>query len=402
MLSYAALPVAGFSGAAAAIAGTALVFGIGHGGTTTVREVLTPANASPTAFSRRSSLSINTIYHHASPGVVQVTTTKTVAVPSDPFGNLFGFGFPDQQSQRQTEQALGSGFVISKAGDIVTNYHVVAGASTVYVSFSDNERMRATVVGKDPSTDIAVLKVSAKSRALTPLTFANSDQVQVGDAVVAIGNPFGLDRSVTAGIVSALQRPITAPNGFTIDHVIQTDAALNHGNSGGPLLNTQGQVIGVNSQISTGDTGGQGNVGIGFAVPSNTVKNVVAQIIRTGKVEHAFLGVTTKAVTPTVAQIFRLGSRHGLLVTYVRPASGAAQGKLHAGTTPVTVAGETYYLGGDLLVSADGRTLSSTDDLRDVIAGKKPGDKVNLVLFRNTKEMNETVKLGRQPTSPQG
>ena len=152
--------------------------------------------------------------------------------------------------------------------------------------------------------------------------------MQVGDAVVAIGNPFGLDRTVTAGIVSALQRPITAPNGYTIDHVIQTDAALNHGNSGGPLLNAQGQVIGVNSQISTGDTGQQGNVGIGFAIPIDTVTNVVSQIIQSGRAQHAFLGISAVAVTPRVAQLFRLPVRHGLLLKSVEPGSAAGKAEL--------------------------------------------------------------------------
>src|SRR5262245_20185093 len=267
-VAAAAMGTAAVSGAALAVGGTAYFFGIGRGSTTIIREALPASAQSPASFAPQSGQTINGIYRAAAPGVVQVSTTTTVTQQVDPFGGFFGF--PDQQAQ-QIEHALGSGFVIDKAGHIVTNYHVVAGATAVSVSFSDNESMRARIVGRDPSTDIAVLQVAAKSRALTPLTFANSDRIQVGDPVVAIGNPFGLDRSVTAGIVSALQRPITAPNGFTIDHVIQTDAALNHGNSGGPLLDAHGQVVGVNSQISTGDTGGEGNVGIGFAIPSNTV-----------------------------------------------------------------------------------------------------------------------------------
>jgi S1-C subfamily serine protease len=399
-VDYASLPAAAFGGAAAAIGGAALLFGIGNGGTTIVREVVTaPPGASPAAFSRTDHLSINAIYRAAAPGVVQVTTTKEVAQPSDPFGTVFGF---PEQPRTQTERALGSGFVIDKVGHVITNYHVVEGATDVFVSFSDNESMRARVIGKDESTDLAVLQVDARSRALAPLQFADSDGVQVGDAVVAIGNPFGLDRSVTSGIVSALQRPITAPNGFTIDHVIQTDAALNHGNSGGPLLDTDGRVIGVNSQISTGDTGDEGNVGIGFAIPSNMVKDVAAQIIASGKVEHAFLGIRTKAVTPDVARVFRLASDHGLLVSLVEPDSGAATSGLEAGTTQVIVAGETYVLGGDLLVAADAHPLRTTDDLRDVLAGKKPGDDVTLTLYRATKKRQVTIKLGRQPTSPQG
>ena len=158
--------------------------------------------------------------------------------------------------------------------------------------------MKATVVGTDPSSDLAVLKIDASSRALTPLPLGDSDATKVGDPVVAIGNPFGLDRTVTAGIVSAIQRAITAPNGYTIDHVIQTDAAINHGNSGGPLLNGRGEVIGVNSQIETGDNSStSGNVGVGFAIPSNTVKAVIAQLIRQGHIDRAFIGISAVPIT---------------------------------------------------------------------------------------------------------
>ena len=196
--------------------------------------------------------------------------------------------------------------MIDKAGHIVTNYHVIEGADQIEVSFSNRDTMRATLVGSDPSTDIAVLRVDASPRGLTPLEFGDSGAVQVGDPVVAIGNPFGLARTATAGIVSAVQeRTITAPNGYPIDHVIQTDAPINPGNSGGPLLNDGAQVIGVNSQISTAQ-GANGNVGIGFAVPSNTVKAVVAQLVSTGKVDRAFIGISGSTVTEELARVFRL------------------------------------------------------------------------------------------------
>ncbi len=252
-----------------------------------------PPDPLPAASGSSKGLTINQIYRRAAPGVVQVTATQIVSTPAvDPF---FGSPFPPQA--RQTE-ALGSGFVIDKAGHVVTNYHVVAGARAVEVSFSNNESLKARIVGTDPSTDVAVLQVDAHSRALTPLNLGNSDEVHVGDSVVAIGNPFGLERTVTTGIVSALQRVIPAPSrNYSIDHVIQTDAALNKGNSGGPLLDVGGEVIGVNSQIQTGDPTAQGNVGVGFAVPINTVKTVAAQIIRTGHAEHAFLGITGQPVT---------------------------------------------------------------------------------------------------------
>jgi S1-C subfamily serine protease len=319
-----------------------------------------------------------------------------VSSPSvDPF---FGFAFPTQQKS----EALGSGFVIDKAGHIVTNYHVVEGADDIKVSFSNQDTVKAKVVGTDPSTDLAVLRVNENASALTPLTLGDSDRIEVGDEVVAIGNPFGLDRTATAGIVSALQRGITAPNGYTIDHAIQTDAPINHGNSGGPLLNTRGQVVGVNSQIETGGSSLGGNVGIGFAVPSNTVKNVVAQILRTGSVAHAYLGIAGQDITPTLADNYKLPANAGVLVATVRSGSGAAKAGIRAGKTHVVVAGETYVLGGDIIVAADGQPISSIDELRDAIAAHKPGDRIRLVVLRGAKRTSVRVTLGRQPASPQG
>jgi len=323
-----------------------------------------------------------------------VTATQVVSSPSvDPF---FGFAFPTQQKS----QALGSGFVIDKSGHIVTNYHVVEHSKSVDVSFSNNESMKAKIVGSDPSTDIAVLQVDAHSRALTPLALGNSDAVRVGDSVVAIGNPFGYDRTVTAGIVSALQRVIQAPNSYSIDHVIQTDAALNKGNSGGPLLDARGNVIGVNSQIAAGDSGSGGNVGIGFAVPINMVKTVAAQIIKTGHAEHPYLGISAQAVTGTAAKLFHLPAAHGLLVARVQPGSGAAKAGLRAGTGNATLAGESYPLGGDLITKIDSTQLYSLDQLRDVIDDHQPGDTVRLETFRGDQQRVVTVKLGRQPASP--
>jgi S1-C subfamily serine protease len=223
--------------------------------------------------------------------------------------------------------------------------------------------------------------------------------MQVGDPVVAIGNPFGLDRTVTAGIVSAIQRAITAPNGYTIDHVIQTDAAINHGNSGGPLLSRRGLVIGVNSQIETGSSSdSSGNVGIGFAVPSNTVKTVIAQLIREGHIDRAFLGISATPITRDLARVFRLPTSQGLLVQSVQPGSGAAKAGLEAGTTQVTLAGESYKLGGDIVVAAAGRPVASLNKLRDIIAAKKPGDSIRVVVYRAGKRKSVDVKLGRQPT----
>jgi S1-C subfamily serine protease len=269
------------------------------------------------------------------------------------------------------------------------------------VSFSNRDTVEAELVGTDPSTDLAVVRVDTNAAALTPLPLGNSDKVRVGDPVVAIGNPFGLDRTATAGIVSALQRLITAPNQFQIDHVIQTDAPINHGNSGGPLLNDRGQVIGVNTQIETGGVS-TGNVGIGFSVPSNTVKDVVAQILRTGRVDHAYLGIGGHAVSSDVADTYNLPVEAGVLVASVRDGSGADKAGLQAGETEVVVAGETYTLGGDIIVGIDGRSISSVEELRDAIAAHEPGQKVRLTVFRGAKKTSVTVTLGRQPSSPQG
>jgi S1-C subfamily serine protease len=388
----AGLVVAAVLGGALALGGAALFGGVG-GSTKTMREVLpVPSEPIPLASASNKGLTINQIYRRAAPGVVQVTATQVVSAPAvDPF---FGSPFP----QAQQTKALGSGFVIDKAGHVVTNYHVVAGARTVEVSFSNNESLKARIVGTDPSTDVAVLQVDAHSRALTPLNLGNSDGVHVGDSVVAIGNPFGLERTVTTGIVSALQRVIPAPRrNYSIDHVIQTDAALNKGNSGGPLLDARGDVIGVNSQIQTGDPSAQGNVGVGFAVPINTVKTVAAQIIRTGHAEHAFLGITAQPVTDSAAKLFRLRSNHGLLVETVQPGSAAAKAGLRAGTQSATLAGVTYPLGGDLIETVEGAPLYSIEQLRDAIGDKKPGDQVKLGVYRGDKHRTVTVKLGRQP-----
>jgi S1-C subfamily serine protease len=389
LLGYTA---AGLLGAGIALAAAAAAGGFGAG-TTTVREIVgaAPPTNNASFRTRSGALTIHEIYERAAPGVVQVTSTQVVQNPDATF-NPFA-------PPTETQQALGSGFVIDKAGHIITNDHVVEGAKSVEVSFSDNESMKARIVGKDAATDVAVLQVDAHSRALTPLELGDSDSVQVGDSVVAIGNPLGEDRSITSGIVSALQRQIISPNGFSIDHVIQTDAALNHGNSGGPLLDAAGRVIGVNSQIQTA-SGGDGNIGIGFAIPIDTVKDVAAQLIKHGSVEHAFLGIEAVPVTSAIAHLFHLPAMQGLLVSKVCDGTGAAAAGVRQATNDVTVAGETWPLGGDLIVKADGVRVPSTDRLRSVVAAKKPGDSVQLELYRNTTRMNLDVRLGRQPISP--
>jgi S1-C subfamily serine protease len=389
----AALLIAAFAGGVVALGGAKLA-GFGEA-TTTVREVIrdsAPGQSPVAAESSRNALSIAEIYERAAPGVVQVTTTSRVDVPPDPF---FGFDPPDE-----TRRALGSGFVIDKAGFIVTNFHVIEDAETVEVSFSNNDSMKARIVGRDASTDLALLKVEANSRALRPLILGDSSAVRVGDDVLAIGNPFGLERSASRGIVSAVQRPLRAPSGFTIDQVIQTDAALNRGNSGGPLMSSRGEVIGVNSAIETAGESA-GNIGIGFAVPINTVRDVVAQLKAKGRVDHPYLGIEARPIQENIAELFRLPVKEGLLIENVYPESGAAEAGLRGGATRVVVAGESYMIGGDIIVKADGQELTTTERLRQLVSEKEPGDGLKLEIYRGQERRTVDIKLGRQPPAPQ-
>jgi S1-C subfamily serine protease len=400
LLSVAALTGSAFAGAALALGAAAVLgkLGDGRGGTTTIREVAgdEPLRSAAIASQAAGGLTINEIYERAKSGVVQINSRTVVeSFERDPF-----FGLPFGIPEREEREALGSGFVIDKAGHVVTNYHVVEGAREVSVSFSNRDGLPATVVGVDASTDIAVLKVEEKSRALTPLDLGDSSTVRVGDPVVAIGNPFGLERTVTAGIVSALSRPLAAPNGAAIDQVIQTDAPLNSGNSGGPLLNARGQVIGVNTAIATAGDGAAGSLGIGFAVPVDTVRTIAAQLIRGGRARRASLGVRVQEVDRALAELFRLPSDRGLLVESVEPDSAAAAAGIRGGTTQVVVAGESYTLGGDLIVAIDGRPAERPDDLRAALARHRPGDRIAVELWRGDERTEIEVTLGQQPTSP--
>jgi S1-C subfamily serine protease len=297
------------------------------------------------------------------------------------------------------EKALGSGFVIDKEGHVMTNFHVIQGAQRVQVSFSGNDNIDAKVVGSDESTDIAVLKIDAHSRSLTPLPLGDSDKVKVGDPVVAIGNPFGLARTATAGIVSAVQREILAPNQVGIQHAIQTDAAINHGNSGGPLIDAGAHVIGVNAQIRTGGTGEQGNVGIGFAIPIDTVRANLEQLKETGEVEHAFIGISGGTVTPELAKALNLPVEEGVIVQTVVKDGPADKAGLEAGGTSATIDGEEVRLGGDIITEVDGEKVKSMDELVEIIQESKPGDELKLTILRGDQEKTADVTLGTQPQS---
>jgi putative serine protease PepD len=268
----------------------------------------------------------------------------------------------------------GTGFVIDERGTIVTNAHVVGQSSRASVRFGDSgATVDAEVLGSDPSTDLAVLRVDPSSvGTLHPLRLADSDDVRVGDDVVAIGHPFGLDRTATAGIVSGLGREIRAPNGFSIDEVIQTDAAINPGNSGGPLVDGRGRVVGVNSQIATSGGGG-GNVGVGFAVPANTVREVVPKLAQGQTIERPYLGLTTAA-----------GSA-GVEVQAVTPGGPAAR----AGLRP-----------GDVVLSVDGHAVSEPDDVVDALDGNEPGDSVEVEVERAGDREQLDITLGTRPANP--
>ena len=370
---------------AAALAGAGAGAGIyaafGGGQRTVVREVrdATPTGRPAARETTTATLTVNEIYRRAARGVVEISTESTAAGQSP---------FPNPGSQ-QSVAGVASGFVYDTKGHIVTNYHVVDGAGSIVVKLSDGSTYRATVVGTDPSTDLAVLHVEAPTSALAPLALGDSASVKVGDGVVAIGTPFGLAETVTAGIVSAVDREISSPNNSPIEGAIQTDAPINHGNSGGPLLSTSGRVIGVNAQIES-DSGG--NDGVGFAIPSNTVRSVVSQLIAGRRVTHAYLGVAAQTIPGSVAS--RLGVPQGVAVAQVRAGTGAARAGLHAATGSRSVNGTSYPTGGDVITTLDGRGISTVEELRAAIEARRPGQRVVLTIVRGGHTRRVSVTLG--------
>jgi S1-C subfamily serine protease len=332
---------------------------------------------------------VNQIYKRDGDGVAFIESQIEAQEPQglSPFGEI---------EPESGGVATGSGFVIDGEGHIVTNNHVVEGASKVTVKLGASEKTYdAEVVGADPGSDVALLKVEAPAKELHPLRLGRSSELEVGDPVVAIGNPFGLDRTVTSGIVSALQRQIQAPNGFSISHVIQTDAAINPGNSGGPLINASGEVIGINSQIQTG--GGNGNVGIGFAIPIDTVRAELKQLETNGEVEHAFIGISGGTVTPELAKALNLPANEGVIVQSVIKGGPADKAGLEAGNTAATINGQEVRLGGDIITAIDGKKIPSMEALVEVIQDHEPGDELELTILRGGQEKTANVTLGSQP-----
>jgi S1-C subfamily serine protease len=384
----ATLAVVVAAGVAGGLAGGAI--GMALGGTGGPRE---PARGRPaaraeavqTAPRARRGLTPEQAYRADAPGVVVITDTQTQVVPPTLF----------TPARRQQVAALGSGFVVDANGDVVTNDHVVQGARNIRVGFTGDVTYPATLVGTDPSTDVAVIRVHAAAGALHPLRFDDSSTVQVGDPVYAIGNPFGLDRTMTAGIVSATAREIEAPNGLTIANAIQTDAPINHGNSGGPLLNRYGRVVGINAQIEGGTV--DANVGIGFAIPGNTARSVADQLIATGHAQHPWLGVEVRAIDPGVAALVRGLPPRGVVVVRVAPHSPAAKAGLRRARREVTVDGSTAFVGGDAIVAADGRPVATTSELGDAVARRRPGDTLRLEVVRGAARRSVDVTLGDVP-----
>jgi S1-C subfamily serine protease len=362
-----------------------------QGGSTTT--IAAPA-AAPivTSSSNEDSNVVNQIYRHDGGGVAFIQADE----PAQESPGLSPFG---EEESSGGGVATGSGFVIDSEGHILTNNHVVEGANRIQVKLGASDATYAAqVVGTDPATDLALLKVNAPSDQLHPLTLGDSSKLQVGDPVVAIGNPFGLDRTVTSGIVSALQRQIQAPNGFSISNVIQTDAAINPGNSGGPLIDSAGSVVGINSQIETGG-GGNGNVGIGFAIPINTAREVVTQLENNGKVEHAYFGIEGGSITPDLARAVNLPVQKGVLVATVVKGGPADKAGIEGGTTSATIEGANVSLGGDIITKINGKSVNSMDEVVAIVNAAKPGDSLDVTILRGGSTKTVTVTLGDRPAS---
>jgi putative serine protease PepD len=385
----------------AALAGGGVVVALvaAFGGLNQSQKTITTIQAAPIAPSNASQqtggMTPHQVYLRDAPGVAFVTST-IVQKSESPF-NLFGGG----ETQRQG-QATGSGIVIDGNGTILTNYHVVENAIKVTVSFEKGKSVEAQVVGKDPSNDLAVLRIRPDGLTLHPLTLGDSSGAQVGDPVYAIGNPFDLERTLTTGVISALQRQIQAPNGFTINNVLQTDAPINPGNSGGPLLDAAGRVIGINSQIETGSSGG-GSVGIGFAVPINTAKSEISQLEKGGTVRGAYLGLTSLTIDGALSAL-NLPVKSGALVQSVQKGTAAAKAGIRAGTINSTTESGQIAVGGDIIVSIDGKVVTSSEDVANDVSSKKPGQTISIGVLRANgsggyEHKTLSATLGSRPNS---
>jgi S1-C subfamily serine protease len=381
--------VAAVVGAGAAV-GVVEGLDLGSGRTTTTLVQQAPFGASDNASDNSDTgLTAGDIYKRDAPGVVFVRAQIVQRTQSP-----FDFGLP----QEQRGEATGSGFVIDKTGTILTNAHVVNGATKVSVQFENKQSVQAKVLGKDESTDLALLQVDPEGLKLAPLPLGTSRTVQVGDPAIAIGNPFGLERTLTTGVISAVKRTIQAPNSFEIDDVLQTDAPINPGNSGGPLIDATGKVIGINSQIATGN-GGNGSVGIGFAVPIDTAKQIIPELEQSGRVDRGYLGIGNAVTVDKSLKDLNLPENHGALVQQVVPGGPADKAGIRGGDLSAALDNHPIQLGGDIIVKIAGKDIRTRSDLQAAVADRKSGDKVKVTLSREGKVKTLEVTLGERPNT---
>ncbi len=345
-------------------------------------------------------------YAAVSPSVVNIRVVSKVTSSSSGNTQIPGFPFfnqpQGQQPQQQFQSALGSGFVWDQKGDIVTNNHVVNGADKIEVTFSDGTIVPATLVGADPDSDLAVIKVDVQASQLHPVQMADSSSVKVGELAIAIGNPFGLEGTMTTGIISGVGRSLpadeTSAQSYTIPDIIQTDAPINPGNSGGVLIDTQGQVLGVTSAI---ESPVQANAGIGFAIPSAIVNNVVPALIKDGKYVHSWLGISGTTLVPDLAKAMNLDTgQRGALVEEILPNSPAEQAGLKGSSQQVTIDGQTATVGGDVITAIDNQPVLQMDDIIAYLARSTRVDqKVTLTILRDGKQQTVDVTLAARPSA---
>ncbi len=321
------------------------------------------------------------IYQRINAGVVNITS---IAVTYDFFLNPI------------PSEATGSGSIINKKGYILTNNHVIRDSDRLEVTLTDGSKWPAERVGADPQTDLAVIKINAPAERLVVIPMGSSDTLRPGQKILAIGNPFGLERTLTTGIVSAIRKSIRAGD-LEIDEVIQIDAAINPGNSGGPLLDSDGKMVGINTAIFTPSGG---SVGIGFAIPINTAKRVIGELVSRGYVAYAWLGIDTQTLIPEFAEALDLPVRRGVLVSRVVRGGPAHQAGIRGGTRRVEVGNAIIVIGGDLLTIIDGEKVESAEEFHRIMKGKKPGEKVRLTLWRGKEKREIEIKLGERPRRP--
>jgi S1-C subfamily serine protease len=333
---------------------------------------LTEAQAAP-AFDAEEQNNI-AVYKKGLPSVVNITSKSMTF-------NFF-YGQVPQEGQ-------GSGFILDKAGHVLTNFHVIADANRIEVKTSDKHTYKATIVGSDKMHDLALLQINAPN--LQPVTLADSTDLVVGQKVYAIGNPFGLNGTMTRGIISSI-RSIKGPEGGPIEDAIQTDAAINPGNSGGPLLNSRGEVIGINTLIATG--GAEQSSGIGFAIPINTAKAALGDLLKYGRVRRPSLGIVSLAIGPDLADQMGLAAASGVLVQKVIPGGAADRAGLHGGSEQAYLGNQPIVLGGDLIVAIDGKEIQDTSDIGAMMDKHQPGDQVTVTYYRGRKKLTARVTLG--------